>query len=212
MLSWVEDQLRRRGYHSAMLPPHNRRQELLSRIDYLINQGGGEPEYRKMKAGWRRYKSDQRRGLVGVQVKLDARTKQRLFSLAKRTTIHKTISCLVNEKFQYIKDRKQAIQAATQRYICEQENSAIAQLERSKSELVKLKSNKHHLEAKICALHKELANLLLLLTEYEAATGSLVGANLNLSSEEKMEALKRRDELLNYYRNRVEALASLAIR
>lgn len=210
MLDWLEEQVRRRAPHLLITSYYERRHGLLSSINQLISRDGGQHEFRKLKQSWRRYKSDRKRGLKGVQVKLDAGTKQRLMALAEGTSVHETMSRLINEASQFLIDRRRALHTATQMYIGEQENSAMARLERSKRTLSRLKSEKHHLEAEICALHKELANILLILTEYEAATGTLAGADLGLNSEEKITTLKRRDELLDYYRNRVEASASLA--
>ena len=209
MLDWLKGRLERSGAYVVTSPDHGRRHSLLYSLHNLVRREDGEEEFRKLKESWRRHKSDLKQGLESVQVKLDPATKKRLLALSKETSVHKTVSRLINEEALHLKDRRKAIHAAMRMHINEQENSAIAQLEKLNSKQARLKSDKHQLEAKNVALRKELSNVLLILSEFEIATDSLAGDNLKLNSENKISAVKRRDELLDYYLHRVEASASL---
>ncbi len=163
-----------------------------------------------LKAAWRRYKSDKKHGNQVVQVRLSPRAKSQLASLSKRTSVSETVERLVKEESGYFKDRNAAIQNAIQENIQRHEESAAGKLDRLQKERSKLIFHNQELRAELSETQKEMSNILFRLVELEVGLNIQAEESLELTPDEKQEALHRHQSLLDYFHNRIKAAASLA--
>ena len=163
-----------------------------------------------LKAAWRRYKSDKKHGNQVVQVRLSPRVKRQLANLSKRTSVSETVERLIKEEVGYFKDRNAAIQNAIQEHIQRHEESAAGKLDHLQKERSKLIFHNEELQAELSETQKEMSNILFRLVELEVALNIQAEESLELTPDEKQEALHRHQSLLDYFHNRINAAASLA--
>ena len=210
MLTWLEQHLRRKGASIQVSNPYNPHPELLEAAHYLITNSSSQKELMNLKAAWRRYKSDKKHGNQVVQVRLSPRAKSQLASLSKRTSVSETVERLVKEESGYFKDRNAAIQNAIQENIQRHEESAAGKLDRLQKERSKLIFHNQELRAELSETQKEMSNILFRLVELEVGLNIQAEESLELTPDEKQEALHRHQSLLDYFHNRINAAASLA--
>ena len=210
MLTWLEQHLRRKGASIQVSNPYNPHPELLEAAHYLITNSSSQKELMNLKAAWRRYKSDKKHGNQVVQVRLSPRVKRQLANLSKRTSVSETVERLIKEEVGYFKDRNAAIQNAIQENIQRHEESAAGKLDHLQKERSKLIFHNEELRAELSETQKEMSNILFRLVELEVGLNIQAEESLELTPDEKLEALHRHQSLLDYFRNRIKAAASLA--
>lgn len=208
-IGWLEEYLARKGLYKRPFNTSQIHTSLLSSVHYLYSSPGGEKEFANLKAAWRRYKSDKKRGNQVVQVRLKPQVKQQLAQLSKSTSVSETVERLINEEVNFRKDRRAAISDAIKQEIDQRTDSAMAQLQSAQKQIAYLEYQNATLEAELSAAQTDLSNLLLIVSEFEIAAGVQAGDDLGLSSNDKHEALNRQAELLTYYKKRIKATASL---
>ncbi len=207
-IGWLEQYLARKGLYSRPLNTSEIQTALLRSVYYLISRSNGQKEFANLKAAWRRYKSDKKRGNQLVQVRLKPQVKQQLALLSKSTSVSETVEKLVREETNFLKDRRAAINDAIKLEIDQRTESAMARLESTQKQIAYLEFQNATLKAELDAAQTEISNILLIITEFEIAAGVQAGDDLGLSSDDKHEALNRQTELLNYYTKRIKATAS----
>ena len=208
-IGWLEQYLARKGLYSRPLNTSEIQKALLSSVYYLISQPNGQKEFANLKAAWRRYKSDKKRGNQLVQVRLKPQVKQQLALLSKSTSVSETVERLVREEINFLKDRRAAINDAIKLEIDQRTESAMARLESTQKQIAYLEFQNATLKAELDAAQTEISNILLIIAEFEIAAGVQAGDDLGLSSSDKHEALSKQTELLNYYTKRIKTAASL---
>ena len=192
MLTWLEQHLRRKGAPIQVLNPYNLRPALLDAAHYLIINSSSQKELMNLKAAWRRYKSDKKHGNQVVQVRLSPRVKRQLANLSKRTSVSETVERLIKEHIQ------------------RHEESAAGKLDHLQKERSKLIFHNEELQAELSETQKEMSNILFRLVELEVALNIQAEESLELTPDEKQEALHRHQSLLDYFRKQLKATASLA--
>jgi hypothetical protein len=208
-IGWLEQYLARKGIYSRPLNTSEIQTALLSSVYYLIRRPNGQKEFANLKAAWRRYKSDKKRGNQLVQVRLKPQVKQQLALLSKSTSVSETVERLVREEINFLKDRRAAINDAIKLEIDQRTESAMARLENTQKQIAHLEFQNTTLKAELDAAQTEISNILLIIAEFEIAAGVQAGDDLGLSSSDKHEALSKQTELLNYYTKRIKTAASL---
>lgn len=209
MLSWLAAYLNRKGGSFSPSSSFYLHPLLLSAVQTLIKGPDGQHEFAKLKAAWRRYKSDKKRGNEVIQVRLKPQVKKQLVALAKKTGVSETVERLIREECQFNRDRKSAIKEAINFEIWHQNQSALAQFDAVRRENHALKSLNSQLEAEISTAYREAGNILFFLAEYEIATGTHAGSDHKLTSNEKIAVSQKRSELLEHFKARIQAKLSL---
>lgn len=207
-VGWLEQYLKRKGLYNRPLNTAEIYAALLSAVHYLISRPGGQREFANLKAAWRRYKSDKKRGNRVVQVRLKPQIKQQLLQLSRNTSVSETVERLIKEETHFLKDKRAAIRDAIEQEIGHRTESAIAQLQSTQKHTEFLQFQNETLRAELSAAQTEISNILLIISEFEIAVGAQAGEDLGLSSSDKHEALRRQSELLDYYTKRIKAAAS----